>query len=85
MRNIGPTEAGAPPFLAQTNPAPFGNPTYVPNTPVVTDVPIPGRSDGAEIFKLMGNLSYVYASNVLLGTVLTSSLARTCRILLDLA
>ncbi|KAL5364971.1 histidine phosphatase superfamily [Aspergillus floccosus] len=53
----GPTEAGTPPFLAENNPAPFGNPTYIPNTPVVTDVPITGHSDGAEIFKHMGNLS----------------------------
>ncbi|KAL4895637.1 histidine phosphatase superfamily [Aspergillus ambiguus] len=53
----GPTEAGTPPFLAQENPAPFGGPKYIPNTPVVTDVPIPGCQDGAEIFKHMGNLS----------------------------
>lgn len=58
--NTGPTEAGSAPFLAQTNLAPFGEHSYVPNTPVVTDVPIIGQTDGAEIFKYMGNLSYVW-------------------------
>ncbi|KAJ9482516.1 hypothetical protein VN97_g10913 [Penicillium thymicola] len=53
----GPTEAGNAPFLAQTNLASFGKGFYVPNTPVVTDVPIIGETDGAEIFKHMGNLS----------------------------
>lgn len=53
----GPTQVGSAPFLAQTNLAPFGNHSYVPNTPVVTDVPIIGKHDGAGIFKYMGNLS----------------------------
>ncbi|KAF9894766.1 hypothetical protein FE257_006656 [Aspergillus nanangensis] len=53
----GPTAAGELPFLAQTNPVLLGNPTYVPNTPVVTDVPVAGCRDGGEIFKHMGNLS----------------------------
>lgn len=55
--NTGPTQAGSAPFLAQTNPAPVGKHSYVPNTPVVTDVPIIGKGDGAESFKNMGNLS----------------------------
>ncbi|KAJ6031976.1 hypothetical protein N7540_002708 [Penicillium herquei] len=53
----GPTQVGSAPFLAQINPAPFGNHSYVPNTPIVTDVPIIGEADGAGIFKYMGNLS----------------------------
>lgn len=57
--NTGPTEAGRAPFLAETNPAPFGKHDYEPNTPLVTHVPIVGRGNGADSFKLMGNLSYV--------------------------
>ncbi|KAJ5873420.1 Histidine phosphatase superfamily clade-2 [Penicillium subrubescens] len=53
----GPTQAGSAPFLAQTNAAPAGKHSYVPNTPVVTDVPILGKGDGAELFEHMGNLS----------------------------
>ncbi|KAJ5203163.1 hypothetical protein N7449_005242 [Penicillium cf. viridicatum] len=67
--NKGPTEAGSAPFLAQTNLAPFGKDFYVPNTPVVTDVPIIGETDGAEIFKYMGNLSCVWVE--LAGSFLT--------------
>ncbi|OKO98637.1 hypothetical protein PENSUB_9077 [Penicillium subrubescens] len=55
--NTGPTQAGSAPFLAQTNAAPAGKHSYVPNTPVVTDVPILGKGDGAELFEHMGNLS----------------------------
>lgn len=55
--NTGPTQAGSAPFLAQTNPAPIGMHPYVPNTPLVTAVPIIGKGDGAESFKHMGNLS----------------------------
>lgn len=57
LGSSGPTQAGALPFLAQTNPAPFGQATYVPNTPMVTDVPIRGEPRHGDIFKHMGNLS----------------------------
>ncbi|KAJ5589862.1 hypothetical protein N7450_003834 [Penicillium hetheringtonii] len=53
----GPTKAGQAPFLAQATLPSLGNNSYVPNTPVATDVPVDGTSNGAEIFKYMGNLS----------------------------
>jgi hypothetical protein len=43
----------------------------MPNTPVVTDVPIIGKGDGADSFKLMGNLSYVWVELSLFCTRLT--------------
>ncbi|KAK9243124.1 hypothetical protein V1506DRAFT_581221 [Lipomyces tetrasporus] len=46
----------ATPFLAQTNPAPFGQVTYVANAPLGTSEPIVG-AHGRNIFHLMGNLS----------------------------
>ncbi|KAI9757524.1 MAG: hypothetical protein M4579_003437 [Chaenotheca gracillima] len=54
----GPTATGAAPFLAQTNPAPFGpSRTYVPNTPLQTAEPIQGNTKNQNIFELMGELS----------------------------
>jgi hypothetical protein len=49
---------GKAPFLAQTDPAPF-NPTmsYVPNAPLVTNLPIVGNSQNKSIFQLCGQLS----------------------------
>ncbi|KAJ6036510.1 hypothetical protein N7540_000789 [Penicillium herquei] len=52
----GTTETGAAPFLAQTNPAPFGQATYVPNAPLETSEPISGAK-GRNIFHLMGDES----------------------------
>ncbi|KAK9349871.1 histidine phosphatase superfamily [Lipomyces doorenjongii] len=52
----GPTVTGAAPFLAQTNPAPFGQVAYVPNAPLQTSEPIVGAQE-RNIFHLMGNLS----------------------------
>ncbi|RMZ77021.1 hypothetical protein DV738_g4590, partial [Chaetothyriales sp. CBS 135597] len=54
----GPTTTGAiAPFLAQTNPAPFGHPaSWVPNSPLETGVPITG-SKNRSIFQLHGQLS----------------------------
>ncbi|KAJ6079145.1 hypothetical protein N7467_008898 [Penicillium canescens] len=52
----GTTATGAAPFLAATNPAPFGEATYVPNAPLETSEPISG-ANGRNIFHLMGDLS----------------------------
>ncbi|CRG82938.1 3-phytase A [Talaromyces islandicus] len=49
---------GRVPFLAETNPALLSaQPTYVPNGPLVTDIPVPGKPDGASIFSNMANLA----------------------------
>ncbi|KAH8697078.1 histidine phosphatase superfamily [Talaromyces proteolyticus] len=53
----GGYETGRVPFLAQTNPALSAQPTYVPNGPLVTDIPVPDKPEGASIFSHMGNLS----------------------------
>ncbi|RAL04804.1 histidine phosphatase family protein [Aspergillus ibericus CBS 121593] len=56
----GYTATGAAPFLAQTNPAPFGNPaTYTVNDPLETSQPIHG-GENRNIFHHMGNLSPYY-------------------------
>ncbi|GLB07241.1 hypothetical protein AtubIFM57258_002570 [Aspergillus tubingensis] len=56
----GYTATGAAPFLAQTNPAPFGNPaTYTANHPLETSQPIRGAKD-RNIFHHMGILSPYY-------------------------
>lgn len=57
----GPTATGRAPFLAMTNPAPFGA-SYVANTPLETALPIQGNSQNKSIFQLMGQLS-PYAPN----------------------
>jgi hypothetical protein len=51
----GTIATGAAPFLAATNPAPFGEATYVPNAPLETSEPISG-ANGRNIFHLMGDL-----------------------------
>ncbi|PWY88923.1 acid phosphatase [Aspergillus heteromorphus CBS 117.55] len=56
----GYTATGAPPFLAQYNPAPFGDAaTYTVNSPLETSQPIRGAKD-RNIFHHMGNLSPYY-------------------------
>ncbi|MCJ1375051.1 hypothetical protein MMC20_006285 [Loxospora ochrophaea] len=53
----GPTATGQAPFLAQSNPAPFGTASFVPNAPLETAIPIAGDASDTSIFTLMGNLS----------------------------
>ncbi|PYH98477.1 acid phosphatase, partial [Aspergillus ellipticus CBS 707.79] len=56
----GHTATGAAPFLAQYNPAPFGDPaTYTVNSPLETSQPIRGAKNH-NIFHHMGNLSPYY-------------------------
>ena len=53
----GPTQTGAPPFLAQTNPAPFAaTKSFVANSPLETAVPI-ADAGNRSIFQLLGQLS----------------------------
>ena len=54
----GTTATGVAPFLAETNPAPFGQKTLSPNDPLETSEPIKGAA-GRNIFHYMGNLRYV--------------------------
>ncbi|KAK5741631.1 hypothetical protein LTR17_003837 [Elasticomyces elasticus] len=56
----GPTPTGRPAFLAQSNPAPFASTTYIPNTPLETQVPIQGNADNGNIYQLMGQLSHYF-------------------------
>jgi hypothetical protein len=51
----GTVATGAAPFLAEINPAPFGDATYAPNAPLETSEPIDGAK-GQNIFHLMGDL-----------------------------
>ncbi|KAL8801589.1 MAG: hypothetical protein Q9200_006903 [Gallowayella weberi] len=54
----GPTATGQAPFLAASNPAPFGaTRTFVANAPLETALPIVGDSQNESIFHLMGHLS----------------------------
>ncbi|KAJ9357887.1 hypothetical protein DTO027B9_2814 [Paecilomyces variotii] len=53
----GYTRTGAVPFLAQTNPAPFGLKDISVNEPLQTSLPIEGAPDYDGIFKYMGQLS----------------------------
>jgi hypothetical protein len=55
----GPTTtARSAPFLAQTNPAPFGQETaaFVANAPLETNLPISGNTNKSSIFQLVGQL-----------------------------
>ncbi|KAF9884788.1 hypothetical protein FE257_001278 [Aspergillus nanangensis] len=52
----GPTATGVHPFLAQSNPAPFGQKTYTANEPLETNEPIKG-AHGRNIFHHLGDLS----------------------------
>ncbi|KAK3709720.1 hypothetical protein LTR37_010747 [Vermiconidia calcicola] len=60
----GPTPTGPAPFLAETNPAPFSSTTYIPNSPLETQVPIKGNSDNGNIFQLHGQLSHYFPNPV---------------------
>lgn len=61
----GPTATGRAPFLAETNPAPFGaSRSFVPNTPLETSLPIVGDTTNASIFQLMGNISPYFPNPV---------------------
>lgn len=62
--NTGVTATGTAPMLAETNPAPFGQKTYVPNAPLETSEPIKGAKN-RNIFHLMGNLRYVHSSTTM--------------------
>jgi hypothetical protein len=56
----GPTPTGPAAFLAETNPAPFASTTYIPNTPLETQVPIKGNTDNGNIFQMHGQLSHYF-------------------------
>ena len=62
----GPTTTGnIAPFLAQTNPAPFGQEaSFVPNTPLETNVPIQGNTKNQSIFQLHGQLSSYFPNPI---------------------
>lgn len=54
----GPTATGRTPFLAQSNPAPFGaTRSFIANTPLETALPVVGDVNKTSIFRLMGQLS----------------------------
>ena len=58
LTDTGPTITGSAPFLAESNPAPFGTTgSFVANTPLETALPIVGDTTNASIFHLMGQLS----------------------------
>ncbi|KAK5116850.1 hypothetical protein LTR85_009110 [Meristemomyces frigidus] len=56
----GPTPTGSAAFLAETNPAPFASTTFIPNSPLETQVPIVGNTDNGNIFQMMGQLSHYF-------------------------
>ena len=62
----GPTPtAQHAPFLAQTDPAPFGQATsFVPNAPLETALPITNNPNSSTIFQLMGHLSLNFPNPV---------------------
>lgn len=62
----GPTTTALiAPFLAQTNPAPFGQEaSYVPNTPLETALPIAGNTNNGSIFQLVGQLSSYFPNPI---------------------
>ncbi|KEF55159.1 uncharacterized protein A1O9_08813 [Exophiala aquamarina CBS 119918] len=62
----GPTATGLiAPFLAQTNPAPFGQEaSFVANAPLETNVPITGNTNRSSIFQLHGQLSSYFPNPV---------------------
>ncbi|KAF2864841.1 histidine phosphatase superfamily [Massariosphaeria phaeospora] len=53
----GPTQTGEAPWLAQTNAAPFAGVSYIPNTPLETQMPISGNTHNRNIFQRLGILS----------------------------
>jgi len=64
----GPTATGLiAPFLAQTNPAPFGQAaslSFVANAPLETNVPITGNTNRSSIFQLHGQLSSYFPNPI---------------------
>ncbi|KAF2153909.1 phosphoglycerate mutase-like protein [Myriangium duriaei CBS 260.36] len=56
----GPTATGPAPFLAETNPAPFPGVSYIPVSPLETQVPIVGNTNNSNIFQLFGQLSHYF-------------------------
>lgn len=62
MESEGPTQTGDAPWLAQTNAAPFPGVSYIPNSPLETQVPIAGNVHNQNIFQRLANLS-PYFSN----------------------
>jgi hypothetical protein len=53
----GPTQTGDAPHLAQTNLAPFAGVSYIPNTPLETQIPIAGNVNNTNIFQRLAILS----------------------------
>ncbi|EAT81332.2 hypothetical protein SNOG_11624 [Parastagonospora nodorum SN15] len=53
----GPTQTGDAPWLAQTNAAPFAGVSYIPNTPLETQIPIAGNVNNTNIFQRLAILS----------------------------
>lgn len=60
----GPTATGSAPFLAETNPAPFASVSYIPNSPLETQVPIAGNVNNSNIYQLHGQLSHYFPNPV---------------------
>lgn len=60
----GPTATGAAPFLAETNPAPFPSTSYIPNSPLETQVPISGNTNNGNIYQLHGQLSHYFPNPI---------------------
>lgn len=60
----GPTATGSAAFLAETNPAPFSTVSYIPNTPLETQVPIAGNTNNGNIFQMMGQLSHYFPNPI---------------------
>ena len=56
----GPTPTGSAPFLAETNPAPFPGVSYIPVSPLETQVPIYGNVNNSNVFQLFGQLSHYF-------------------------
>ena len=62
----GPTTtAQHAPFLAQSNPAPFGQEaSFVPNAPLETALPIANNPNRSSIFQLVGQLSSYFPNPI---------------------
>ena len=46
--------------MAETNPAPFASTSYIPNSPLETQIPIKGQVEGGNIFQMHGQLSHYF-------------------------
>ncbi|KAJ9602984.1 hypothetical protein H2200_012279 [Cladophialophora chaetospira] len=66
----GPTVTGLiAPFLAQTNPAPWGaEASFVANAPLETNLPIKGNTNDQSIFQLHGHLSSYFPNPIGFGS-----------------